>query len=306
MEFAPSPDDRWVLDAVATACERFRTDAADWDARGLIDPAALGLAAELGLGALFLAESRGGVPPAVGLLALAEVAERSAALAARIAVHAAVVAPWLAGGSEPPPSDGSWSGLVFGPGGFGIGLDAERVFVLSEERFRGGGAFAALDGLGLRGAGLGRMHPPLSLPDPNDPRLSILRLAVAAVAVGVGRAAVTAAKDHALGRKQFGRPIADFQAVQWMLADAATEVEAAQLLVVAGGLEGGGDGRAALAFATEAAHHAAHAAIQIHGGSGFVRDFPVERLARDARTLGVLFGPLDDVRHEIGARCAGR
>lgn len=120
------------------------------------------------------------------------------------------------------------------------------------------------------------------------------RLGMAAVAVGLGRASLEEARAYAMDRRQFNQPIADFQAIQWMLADLATENDGARLLTLAaaGQVETGGaaQGRAARAKvrAVEAAIQAAMKAIQIFGGNGYVREYPVERQLRDATTLAGL------------------
>ncbi len=120
------------------------------------------------------------------------------------------------------------------------------------------------------------------------------RIGIGAMAVGLGMAALEAATKYAKERVQFGQPIAEFQAIQWMLADMATELEAARLLVYrAAWLKERGQRftkEAAMAklFASEAAERACYKAIQIHGGYGYTKDYPVERLYRDARltTIG--------------------
>ena len=120
------------------------------------------------------------------------------------------------------------------------------------------------------------------------------RIGIGAMAVGLGMAALEAAARYAKERVQFGQPIAEFQAIQWMLADMATELEAARLLVYrAAWLKDRGQRftkEAAMAklFASEAAVRACYKAIQIHGGYGYTRDYPVERFYRDARltTIG--------------------
>ena len=120
------------------------------------------------------------------------------------------------------------------------------------------------------------------------------RIGIGAMAVGLGMAALEAAAKYAKERVQFGQPIAEFQAIQWMIADMATELEAARLLVLrAAWLKDQGQRftkEAAMAklFASEAAVRACYKAIQIHGGYGYTKDYPVERLYRDARltTIG--------------------
>jgi alkylation response protein AidB-like acyl-CoA dehydrogenase len=120
------------------------------------------------------------------------------------------------------------------------------------------------------------------------------RIGIGAMALGLAQAAFEAALEYSQEREQFGRPICNFQAVQWMLADMATEIDAARLLVYrAAWLK---DQRvrftkeAAMAklYASEAAERVCFKAIQIHGGYGYTREYDVERFYRDQRlcTIG--------------------
>jgi butyryl-CoA dehydrogenase len=115
------------------------------------------------------------------------------------------------------------------------------------------------------------------------------RIGIAAMAVGIARGALDEAIQYAKQRKQFGRPIAEFEAIQWMLADMATEIDAARLLVHrAARLKDTGQSFCKAAseaklYAAEAATRAATKAIQIHGGYGYLKDHPVERYFRDAK-----------------------
>ena len=119
------------------------------------------------------------------------------------------------------------------------------------------------------------------------------RISVAAQALGIAEAAYEAALEYAKARVQFGQPIAKFQGIQWMLADMATRIEASRLLVYNAALakdrakETGArySKEAAMAklYASETASWVTDLAIQIHGGYGYVKDYPVERYYRDAR-----------------------
>jgi alkylation response protein AidB-like acyl-CoA dehydrogenase len=115
------------------------------------------------------------------------------------------------------------------------------------------------------------------------------RIAIAAMAVGLAQGAYERAVDYAKERRQFGRPIANFQAVRWMIADMATEIDAARMMVHrAAWLKERGErytkeASMAKLFATEMAEHVCHSAIQIHGGYGYVREYEVERMYRDQR-----------------------
>jgi butyryl-CoA dehydrogenase len=118
------------------------------------------------------------------------------------------------------------------------------------------------------------------------------RIDVAAQAVGIAQACLDRSVAQAKARRQFGRPIAEFEAIQWMLADMATEIEAARLLTYRAALrcerhppDGTLTLQAAMAklYASETATRAAYHAVQIFGGHGYLKDFPVERYFRDAR-----------------------
>ncbi len=123
------------------------------------------------------------------------------------------------------------------------------------------------------------------------------RLGMAAQAVGVAQSCLEEATKYAKERKQFGRRIADFQGISFMLADMATDVEAARQLVYhAAQLKDANSPDATLAcsiakyFAAEAANRCAYKAVQIHGGYGYIKEYKVERLYRDARITSIYEG----------------
>ena len=137
------------------------------------------------------------------------------------------------------------------------------------------------------------------------------RITIGALAVGLARGGLEEARAYAKERKAFGQPIAGFQAIQFMLADMATEISAARLLVhraaaLAG--EGAPFGReAAMAklFASEVAMRVTSKAIQIHGGYGYTKDFPVERYYRDAKLCEIGEGT-SEVQRMVIARAVLR
>lgn len=120
------------------------------------------------------------------------------------------------------------------------------------------------------------------------------RISIAALAVGIAQGAFEAALTYSQQRRQFGHAISDFQGIQWKLADMATEIEAARLLTYqAARLKDEGhsvtrEASMAKLFASETAVRVSGEALQIHGGYGFLKDYPVEKFYRDARlcTIG--------------------
>ncbi len=119
------------------------------------------------------------------------------------------------------------------------------------------------------------------------------RISIAALAVGMAQGAFQASISYAKQRRQFGKPIAEFQAIQWKLADMATEIEAARLLTYqAASLADHGrrvtrEGAMAKLYAGEVAVRVASEAVQIHGGYGFIKDYPVEKYYRDVKLCTV-------------------
>lgn len=122
------------------------------------------------------------------------------------------------------------------------------------------------------------------------------RVGIAALAVGIGQAGLEAAVDHAGTRRQFGKPISDFQGVQWLIADIAKDLEAARLLVhsAAAKLDRGEmatkECSMAKCFASDMAVARTSDAVQVFGGSGYIRGFEVERLYRDAKVTQIYEG----------------
>jgi alkylation response protein AidB-like acyl-CoA dehydrogenase len=137
------------------------------------------------------------------------------------------------------------------------------------------------------------------------------RIGIAAQALGIAQAAYEAARAHALERRQFGQRIADFQAVQWKLADMATEIDAARLLVYrAAWLKQEGrphteEGAKAKLFASEMARRQTAEAIQILGGYGYTKEFPVERYYRDAKVTEIYEGTSEIQRLVIARELLG-
>jgi alkylation response protein AidB-like acyl-CoA dehydrogenase len=122
------------------------------------------------------------------------------------------------------------------------------------------------------------------------------RIGIAAQSLGIGQASLDEALAYSRTREAFGKPIADLQAIQWKLADMATEIDAARLLTWRAAwtrdTKGRGSVEASMAklFASEACMRAAKEALQIHGGYGYINEYPVERLFRDAKITEIYEG----------------
>jgi butyryl-CoA dehydrogenase len=122
------------------------------------------------------------------------------------------------------------------------------------------------------------------------------RIGIASQALGIAQAALDESLKYAKEREQFGRPIGKFQAIQWMVADMATEIQAARFLVYKAAFTKDQGKRysveAAMAklYASDTAVKATRNAIQIHGGYGFIKDYPLERLYRDAKITEIYEG----------------
>jgi alkylation response protein AidB-like acyl-CoA dehydrogenase len=122
------------------------------------------------------------------------------------------------------------------------------------------------------------------------------RLGIAAQALGIARAALEASLDYAAERKQFGKPIKDFQAIQFKLADMASRISSARaLLHLTAAAKDRGEsttlyGSMSKLLASETAMWVTNQAVQIFGGYGYVKDYPVERLFRDAKVTEIYEG----------------
>ena len=178
--------------------------------------------------------------------------------------------------------------------------------------------------LGIRGSST----PPVYFSDCRIPKAALLgeegdgfkiamatldggRIGIAAQALGIAQAALDASVAYAKERVQFGKPIATLQAIQWMIADMATEIDAARLLVyraascVDNGRPYSTEGAMAKLFASETATRVAGKAIQIHGGYGYTESYPVERNYRDAKITEIYEGT-SEVQRMVIARSALR
>jgi len=133
------------------------------------------------------------------------------------------------------------------------------------------------------------------------------RIGVGSLALGLGQAAMDYARNYITERQQFGQVIADFQGLQWMMADAFTELEAARLLLMSAAdkkAKGEPFSKAASMaklFATEKANKACYTALQLMGGNGYIKEYPLERYARDVRITSIYEGT-SEIQRVIIAR----
>jgi alkylation response protein AidB-like acyl-CoA dehydrogenase len=231
---------------------------------------------------------------------------------------------WRISGSKQWITNGSFGGtiLLFArtdeatPGPKGISafvLDAEHVRVTREEEKLGLNSSSTVD-LVIEDAEVGRdrlLHEEGKGFTVAMATLDGGRIGIAAQALGIAQAAYDTARNYALERRQFGRRIADFQAIQWKLADMATEIDAARLLVYrAAELKQRGEphteaGAKAKLFASEMARRQTAEAIQIFGGYGYTKEFPVERYYRDAKITEIYEGTSEIQRLVIARSILG-
>jgi len=138
------------------------------------------------------------------------------------------------------------------------------------------------------------------------------RIGIASQAVGLGQACLDASVAYAKERVQFNKPISQFQGIRWKIADMATQLEAGRLLTFnAAAMRDRGENFSAAAsmakvFASEMANRLAYDAVQIHGGYGYIREFPVERYYRDARVFTIYEGTSEIQRTVISNHVFGR
>src|SRR5690606_33130535 len=137
--------------------------------------------------------------------------------------------------------------------------------------------------------------------------LDVGRISIGAISLGIAEACLEAAVQYANQRQQFGKPISEFQAIQFKLADMATRIECARALVYnAGRLQEAGqpfstEASMAKLYASEMCNFCATEAVQIFGGYGYTKDFPVERYFRDARVMS-LFEGTSEIQHIVIGR----
>ena len=232
---------------------------------------------------------------------------------------------WVLNGSKQWITNGSRAGtfLLFArtdpetAGARGVScfvLDAEHVRVTREEEKLGLNSSTTSD-LAIEGARVDRDR--LLHEEGRGFRIAMAtldggRIGIAAQALGIAQAAYDVARAYAQEREQFGRRIGDFQAIQWKLADMATEIDAARLLTYRAawlkqeGRPHAAEGAKAKLFASEMARRQTAEAIQILGGYGYTKEFPVERYYRDAKITEIYEGTSEIQRLVIARSILGR
>ncbi len=231
---------------------------------------------------------------------------------------------WAITGSKQWITNGGFGGTVLlfartdpdTPGPKGVSafvLDGDQVRVTREEEKLGLNSSSTVD-LAIEGTRVERDRLLHEEGKGFNVAMSTLdggRIGIAAQAVGIAQAAYDVAREYARERRQFGRPIADFQAIQWKLADMATEIDAARLLVHrAAWLKQDGRphteaGAKAKLFASEVARRQTAEAIQVLGGYGYTKEFPVERYYRDAKITEIYEGTSEIQRLVIARAILG-
>lgn len=215
---------------------------------------------------------------------------------------------WTVSGKLPFVPLGTRAGLLVvradtaeGPATFAVPLEQQGVVRIPASG-RLGLRAADLARIELDGAQGTRLHAPTD--DGHEHRV-VSHVLLAAISVGIARGALEHARAYSLERKQFKKPLAQFQAIQWKIADTATETDAARLMAHrAAALHTAGQPALAASaqarlLAADVAVRAAYEAIQIYGGNGFVREFPLERFSRDAKVLQSGFGAADVMRRAV-------
>ena len=268
------------------------------------------------------------VPPlargeAIGAFALTEPEAGSDAGSLRTAATS-TAAGWSISGSKQWITNGGFGGTVLlfartdpdTPGAKGVSafiLVGDQVRVTREEEKLGLNSSSTVD-LAIEGAEAGRdrlLHEEGKGFAVAMTTLDGGRIGIAAQALGIAQAAYDVARAYSLERRQFGKRIADFQAIQWKLADMATEIDAARLLVYrAAWLKQEGrphteEGAKAKLFASEMARRQTAEAIQVLGGYGYTKEFPVERFYRDAKITEIYEGTSEIQRLVIARSILG-
>ncbi len=313
-----------IRESVATFVrDRVREQAMVWNEQGATIQEQVRALGQLGLLGVLVPEQLGGA--GMGAMELVVAVEQLAigdgGLAAVVAEHNAAALGWLMRDSGAHReligalSCGEKIGCAWRETGPIIAAQYADIMVVAGQPTRAvtmseRTEISPVTMLGLRTAGAGEVtfaHERTPQPDPSDAKhvAALVQLTTAAVAVGIGARALQEGVCYSLERTQFGKPIGRFQALQWMTADAAVELNAAKLLLhKAAWLHDKGE---PFMDAAARCHHIAvryvrnitDRALQMHGGYGFTEDYPVERLYRDAYSLHAMADRTDLSRMSV-------
>ncbi len=335
MNFELDEDTIMLRDSVRELGKQKAEAVAGWESARALPPDWLQELGEMGLLAMTVPEDEGGAGLSflASLAVLEELAAFSASTALTVAVHnvlglgagAAPLAEGVLGFARGLEATGSAEAYrVSGTDAAAFGAGAAEAFVVVatvsgqpmllsvQGRESVGGQSSRT--LGLRAADIG----PVTFSNAaatalsGDPAAvrSTFRLALGFVALGIGRAALTEGTAYALERQQFGKPIAKFQAIQWKLADLATGLDAAALMLgTAAGRTGDAYGPAAARaslVAIETVTRGCSDMLQVHGGYGYTEEYAVERLYRDARAVALYAGIRDEARDAVAEGIVAR
>ncbi len=309
------------------ARERIEPYAAEWDREHRFPRELFGQLAELGLMGVCVPEEYGGAGAdfVAYILVLEELSRADAGVGVTVAVHtSATTLPILTFGTDeqksrfvPPLARGDVIGafaLTEPEAVSAFIVDAEHVRVTRDEEKLGLNSSATND-IVVEGARVGRdrlLHEENRGFTVAMATLDGGRIGIAAQALGIAQAGYDVALAYAQERRAFGQRIADFQAIQWKLADMSTEIDAARLLVYrAAWLKATGAphteaGAKAKLFASEMARRQTAEAIQILGGYGYTKEFPVERYYRDAKITELYEGTSEIQRLVIARQILGK
>jgi alkylation response protein AidB-like acyl-CoA dehydrogenase len=323
MNFELDEDTILLRDSVRELGKQKADDVAGWESARALPDAWLSELGEMGLLAMRVPEDDGGagLSTLASLAVIEELGAFSASTAFTVAVHNLL---GLGLGATAPDSGvlGFARGFAATPSGDGVSLSGTDTAAFGSSA---GAvvALATLEGarvptlvtaegsrsrtLGLRAADIGALTlegaAATTLGGDVDQALTDFRLALGFIAAGVARAALRVGTEYALERQQFGKPLAKFQAIQWKLADLATGLDSAELMlgVAAGRSDDGRDAAAARATlaAVQAATTGCSDMLQVHGGYGYTEEYAIERLYRDAKALALYAGVRSEARTTV-------
>lgn len=332
MNFQLDEDTILLRDSVRELAKQKAEVVAGWDSARALPEEWLGELGEMGLLAMQVPEEQGGagLSTLASLAVLEELGALCASTALTVAVHNLLglgLGADAAGGIL-----GFARGLEAAGHGEGYRVSGTDPAVFGATTAAGFVVLATVDGavvplhvrradltaersrtLGLRAADIGAVAftnaPATRLPGDVARAWTDFRLALGFIAVGIGRAALAEGVGYAQEREQFGKPIAKFQAIQWKLADLATGLDAAMLMLGTAATRGEGrDAAAARAslVAVQAVTTGCSDMLQVHGGYGYTEEYAIERHYRDARAVALYAGIRDEARAAVAEGIVAR